>query len=81
MPVITHLPASPQPFTLDAIVYQQDLCKWLKKSPVTLWRWIKSGYLPTPQKLGQDNIWPAAQIAEWARERGLLLSGGTRHTI
>lgn len=78
---VTQLPPTPQKFTLDAIVYQQDLCKWLKKSDITLWRWVKSGYLPKPQKLGQDNCWPAEQIAAWARERGLLLTSGTRHTI
>jgi len=77
---ITHLPNAPQPFVLDAIVYQADLCKWLKRSPVTLWRWIKSGYLPQPAKLGQYHVWPAAEIAEWAKGHGLLLTSGVRHT-
>ncbi len=77
---ITTLPVIPEPLVLDGIVYQSDLCIWLKKSPVTLWRWVKSGYLPQPAKLGQYHVWPASQIAEWARERGLLLTSGMRHT-
>lgn len=76
---ITHLPRTPEPFTLDAIVFQADLSKWLRKSPVTIWRWIKSGDLPQPRKLGENNVWPASEIAAWAKERGLLLTSGVRH--
>lgn len=35
------------------------LCREFEVSPVTIWRWVKSGRLPEPRKINGQNRWPA----------------------
>jgi len=35
------------------------LCREFEVSPVTIWRWVKSGRLPEPRKINGKNRWPA----------------------
>lgn len=32
----------------------RSLAAWLGVSQVTIWRWVKSGRLPAPKKLGEN---------------------------
>lgn len=36
-----------------------QLCEENGVAPVTIWRWVKSGILPKPQKINGQNYWPA----------------------
>lgn len=35
-------------------VAARSLAAWLGVSQVTVWRWVKTGQLPTPKKLGAN---------------------------
>jgi predicted DNA-binding transcriptional regulator AlpA len=39
-------------------------------SEVTIWRWVKKGYLPEPVKIGGKCFWSAVSVAELIQRRG-----------
>ncbi len=36
-----------------------DFCAEYGVTPITIWRWVKSGRLPKPLKLNGRNVWPS----------------------
>lgn len=48
------MPESTQPLKRPS-----DFCRAYGVAPVTVWRWVRSGRLPTPIKIGNRSYWPA----------------------
>ena len=44
----------------------------LPVSAPTIWRWVKSGTLPAPVRLGpQVTAWPMEAVEQWESSRGI----------
>ncbi len=58
----------------ETIEKPEEVCKRLKISPTTLWRWRKAGVFPEPIRLGGTNLigWPSSQVDEWIETNGKL---------
>ena len=39
-------------------------------SEITIWRWVKKGYLPEPVKIGGKCFWHAEDVAELVKNKG-----------
>jgi excisionase family DNA binding protein len=37
-----------------SLIPARTLAQWLGVSQATIWRWVRSGRLPSPQKLGEN---------------------------
>lgn len=35
----------------------RDLCDEYQVSPITVWRWVRAGILPKPDKINGQNYW------------------------
>ena len=47
-----------------------DLCRSLRVSRTTLYRWVRSGQFPSPVKLGPKVIgWPCGTVIAWLASR------------
>ncbi len=51
----------------DRFIGSKELRKIVgNKSRVTIWRWVRSGFLPKPRKIGPNSIaWLESEINEW----------------
>ena len=49
----------------DNLMTIEDLCAYLQVSRTSIWRWVKSGDLPHPFKLGSQVRWSRKAILEW----------------
>lgn len=58
------------PITLQFLTVQQ-VCAMFNISRATVWRWVSTGHLPAPVKLGPNTTrWRAADVEAFLASRG-----------
>ena len=55
---------------MNDIIRKRALSQKLAVSECTLWRWVRSGRLPAPIRLGPNTVgWREADIDTWLEQR------------
>ncbi len=61
-------PPTPQGDEAEKYVSIAFLCRRYDKSRMTIYRWVKAGYLPAPVRIGPSSDFPFSKILEREKE-------------
>lgn len=50
---------------------ENQICEAYGCEPLQLWRWIKLGIFPRPQKVGDVQQWDHASLKAWEADQGI----------
>ncbi len=54
---------------MERLFKKRQVCEIISKSPVTLWRMVKSGEFPKGKRIGIHLMWRESDINQWIQKQ------------